>query len=254
MNYAPVSIETAATEVKRLHEGIESKMRSSVEDAIRIGEILSQVREKKGHGDFLPWVSTLSFSNKTAYRYISLYEYKSKIVTMTNLQEAYKQVATLEAQEKQSEEKKAWARVKEYKKTGVKPEGWRRGTDDKLFKEEIERDIRIHEAGEAAKKWQKEREEREARAQKSRAERDSILDEGFGFINSFLEKEKGKLAFIQKIGLSGNNASHAFNDALITYLETLKSDSEKIEACHNIIKICKGVVSELQQKSIRGGV
>ena len=39
--------------------------------------------------------------------------------------------------------KKLNKRVQEFKQTGVKPEGWRKNTDDKLFKEEIQRDKRL---------------------------------------------------------------------------------------------------------------
>jgi hypothetical protein len=35
----------------------------------------------------------------------------------------------------------------------------------------------------------------------------------------------------------------------LDYLETLENDSRRIEACHNIIKICKHIAAELQSKS-----
>ena len=64
---------------------------------------------------------------------MGIFEHKSKIVTVTNLPEAYKEVAKLESAKKQTENQKAFKRVQEFKKSGVKPEGWRKNTDDKLL-------------------------------------------------------------------------------------------------------------------------
>jgi hypothetical protein len=41
------------------------------------------------------------------------------------------------------------------------------------------------------------------------------------------------------------------NDALKEYIEGLKGESAKIEACHNIIKLCKGIVSKYQKKAVK---
>jgi hypothetical protein len=37
-----------------------------------------------------------------------------------------------------------------------------------------------------------------------------------------------------------------FQDAIMDYLEGLENDSRRIEACHNIIKVCKRIAAELQ--------
>jgi hypothetical protein len=240
-DYPQVSIDNASQEIKRLHEGIEAKMRTSVQDAIRIGEILSGVKDKKEHGEFLPWIKTLPFSERTAYRYIGLFDYQDKIARMADLQEAYKQVETLEAQEKLSEEKKAKERVEKYLKTGEKPEGWRRGTDDKLAQEEKERK-------EADRRW-KENLREQTKKHENKA-KETAYD--FDRIDAMISGISGNIAkrqdFKERIRVSHEGKDDPFVDAIMDYLETLDDDNRRIEACYNIIKVCKGIANDLQAK------
>lgn len=93
-----------AQEIINLHEGIVSSMRRSVQDAIRIGELLTEAKADLDHGEFLPWIEReLPFSNKTAESYMRLYGYRSKIESASNLQDAYRKVEQLEDQARQSE-------------------------------------------------------------------------------------------------------------------------------------------------------
>ncbi len=50
------------------------------------------------HGEFLPWVETLPFDERTAQRYMKLNHYKNKTDTVSDLQEAYRQLETIEQQ------------------------------------------------------------------------------------------------------------------------------------------------------------
>jgi len=53
---------------------------------------------------FLPWIEReLPFSERTAYNYISLYQWRDKVATVANLQDAYKKVKQIETKEKQKE-------------------------------------------------------------------------------------------------------------------------------------------------------
>jgi hypothetical protein len=242
-------------EINQLHEKIEQSLSNAVSYAINIGEILSNVKEIQGHGNFMNWVSdNCKFSHKTANNYYNLWKYKDSLQNrnaLTNLQEAYKQVETLEAQAKQSESQKAAQRVAEYKKTGVKPEGWRRGTDDNLYNEEIARDERI-------KKYFEQSKLEEERKQKEKAERQKKLDDidemigkmgGFDYsqaINNVMESAKKKQEFKERIRISHEGQNDQFIDALMDYLNELADDSRRIEACYNIIKVCKGIANDLQ--------
>ena len=44
--------------------------------------------------------------------------------------------------------------------------------------------------------------------------------------------------------LTGDNADSAFNQMLIEYLESLDSDSQRLEACYNGIKIFKAYIRD----------
>lgn len=81
-----------------LHNGIVAALRRSVEDAIEIGQLLEQKKGDLPHGEFLPWIEReLPFSRQTADNYRRLFQYRYKVLTVGNLQEAYR-VAQLEDQ------------------------------------------------------------------------------------------------------------------------------------------------------------
>jgi hypothetical protein len=248
MNYPAITMNNAATELNRLHGEIEGKLRTTVQDAIRAGEILTQVKERMEHGEFLPWVErSCKFSRETGSRYMRLFEHQNKLVSVTNLQDAYKEVAQIESREKQTEEQKAQQRVKEYLKTGNKPEGWRRGTDDKLAEEEKRRDERIEQEKEkmriAGEKQAAEKQRREEMRQEDKFA-DEMLRKAAENVTQNMNKRR---AFKERIRLSQSGESDAFIDALMDYLEELESDNRRIEACQNIIKVCRNIAAELQR-------
>jgi hypothetical protein len=216
-------------------------MRSTVADAIRAGEILAKIKSQLSHGNFIPWIkANCNFSERTAYNYIGLHSHSSKIATVANLQEAYKQVETLEAQAHMSEKKKADLRVNSFLKTGEKPEGWRRGTDDKLADEEKKYRERMS-------KMQADMErEHQARVDKQPPPFD------FGDIGKLVAEQtnliKKRIDFKERIRISHEGKNDPFIDAIMDYLETLSDDNRRIEACYNIIKVCKGIANQLQGK------
>jgi hypothetical protein len=67
--------------------------RSSLEKAIRIGELLTEQKARLKHGEWLPWIErNLEFDQKTAWRYTHLFTNRGKLGTMPNLgiTEAYR--------------------------------------------------------------------------------------------------------------------------------------------------------------------
>ena len=240
MNDLQLTVKDAAIELNRLHGEIEGKMRSTVSDAIRAGEILANVKEKLGHGEFLPWIkANCKFSQQSASNYMRLFEYRSKLPTVGNLQEAYKQVETLEAQAKKSEEQRARERVETFNKTGEKPEGWRRGTDDKLAVEEAERKARIKKVQEELKK------------EPERPKETPFLgsDEIKKLAEAAMAQTIKRMEFKDRIRVSSQ--SDQFVEALLDYLEDLDDDNRRIEACYNIIKVCKGIANQLQVEAAK---
>ena len=230
--------KTYIQQINTLHSNIEGKLRSTVEDAIKLGELLTNVKKELPHGAFLNWISdNCNFSQRSAYNYIEVNKYKSKIATVANLPEAYKQIQYLEQEKKKSETQKAFKRVQEFKQTGVKPEGWRKNTDDKLFKEEIQRDKRIEENRKKVKNIDNQK---------------KSTDQLFSnLIDDVIEKNKKVNTFKDSIRLSFEGKQDSFIDALIDYLESLENDNRRIELCYNIIKVAKNIANNLQRKQTK---
>jgi hypothetical protein len=227
--------KTHIKEINALHSNIEGKLKSTVKDAIKLGELLTNVKQELPHGTFLNWINdNCNFSRQTSHRYMSLFQYKSKCITMKHLPEAYKQIQYLEQEKKKTETQKAFQRVQQFKSTGIKPEGWRRMTDDKLYKEEIERDKRI--------------EENRKRINKIDNEKKSSSNMFDDLLNNVIEKSKKVNSFKDSIRLSFEGKNDSFIDALIDYLDSLNDDNRRIEVCHNVIKVAKNIAKELQRK------
>ena len=226
------------------HERMEKGTKLLMDIALSIGEVLTNVQ--MSHSEtFAEWIDkNIKFSRPTAYRYISLFNHRDQISGAENINAAYKTIDTLEAQKKQSETAKAYERVEEYRKTGVKPEGWRRGTDDKLAKEESDRDSRVEAVKREALAKNDGKAEKEREKERRKAETDGILN----FLDRSVNSEQKRSEFKEKIRLSAEGKKDPFLDALIDYLDGLENDSRRIEACYNIIKICKKTAADLQSK------
>jgi len=240
-------IKDRTQEIKKELAELHSTLKMSVKKAIRIGQLLTEQKDFLGHGNFLPWLgANLDISVSTAEKYMGLSQHQDKIVLSTNLQEAYKQIETLEAQEKQSKKERERSMIAEFRKTGVKPAGWtkeldaRMKKDDKAFAKQQER-------------IEKAKDDREQRAQEHKQEpaNDLLADELKKAAESILAQTKERETWKEKIRLSDGGKENAFLDAIIEYLETLPDDNRRIEACNNIIKICRNISVELQKQGRR---
>jgi hypothetical protein len=77
---------TIAEEINALHDKFIRAARTSLEDAILIGEKLTEKKSKLKHGEWFSWFdSNIRFSLKTADRYRAIYKDRKRFVTMTNL-------------------------------------------------------------------------------------------------------------------------------------------------------------------------
>lgn len=240
-------IQDRTQEIKRELAELHNTLKMSVQKAIRIGQLLTEQKEFVGHGLFLNWLeANFDMGQRNAYRYMDLYEHQNEIAKMANLQEAYKQIETIEAQEKQSKEERERAMIAEYRRTGTKPAGWDRSLDYRIKKDE-----------EAFAKQQeridKAKEEREERAKSyklhSQAEERGFMSDALKIATeTIIAKHEERQSWKEKIRLSDGGKEDAFMDAIIDYLDTLPDDNRRIEACNNIIKICRNIAVELQQK------
>jgi len=88
--------ETAKSEITRLHSEILEAARTSVDKAIRIGELLTQEKDKLDHGQWLPWLkANVPFTRATAANYMRCWERREelKCKTVLHLGEAYRILA-----------------------------------------------------------------------------------------------------------------------------------------------------------------
>ena len=88
---------TVVDEINRLHNGILGHARQSLDSAIRIGEILTQVKAAARHKEWLPWLEdNVAFNVRTAQRYMSCYERRDQFKNdnVSHLSEAYALIAS----------------------------------------------------------------------------------------------------------------------------------------------------------------
>jgi polyhydroxyalkanoate synthesis regulator phasin len=130
-------------------------------------------------------------------------------------------------------------------KTGAIPSGWN-DECQKLYDEKIKenrlRDERIKKMQDDMKRESEQRNEK-ANERYSRKEE---IDELIKNITTSVSK---RAEFKERIRISHEGQNDQFIDALMDYLNELADDSRRIEACYNIIKVCKGIANDLQVKA-----
>jgi hypothetical protein len=80
-------------EIGKLHGEIIVNLKISLENAIRIGELLTEQKSSLKHGQFTYWIATnLPFSDRTAQNYMRVYRERDRLKTETvsDLKSAYK--------------------------------------------------------------------------------------------------------------------------------------------------------------------
>ena len=230
-----LTLNEATQEIIQIHNGIMQSLRRAVPDAIRIGQIITEQKELLEHGQFLPWIETLPFSHDTARNYQRLYLYSGKIRNVRNLQEAYKKIESLEAIERRQAEDRKWTMIRERLKTGVIPNGW-----DSAYDEDYDRRLKSDQPFVKLKdgfEWPK----KDAEPEKQRITSEQLKEAA----DLFIEKQNRIDDFKERIKLSDSGKDDAFIDAIMEYLDGLENDNRRIEACNNIIKVCRNIATGL---------
>ncbi len=84
-------------EIVGLHNQVENAMARSLQNALRIGEILTQQKSKLNHGQFVPWIAeNLPFGDRTARNYMLLHTRRDELKTarIAGLNAAYRLLST----------------------------------------------------------------------------------------------------------------------------------------------------------------
>ena len=208
------------------HEQIETDARKLIEIAMTIGEVLYIVQEKSEQGSFLQWLSDgVCFSQRTAYKYMALFNNKEKVSDAKNLSEAYKKIEASMTIKKEKEAEEAKERVHEYERTGKKPAGWRKNTDDSLAKRmRLKRDEEPEEEPEAV-------------------DVDIIPDEKPSQKEAPKRDIKGQPLISKKPENKPENDLFVTDD-LMEYLNNQPNDSRRAMACKAIIRKCREVLDD----------
>lgn len=83
-DYSPLEAKVAE-KVRSSAEAIRQQVRNTLENAIKIGQELLNVKEALPHGQFLPWLrAEFQWAERTAYNFISVAE-RFKLATIANL-------------------------------------------------------------------------------------------------------------------------------------------------------------------------
>jgi Protein of unknown function (DUF3102) len=92
-----VALSGVVIEINRLHAEICQAARTTIDKAIRIGELLAEQKEALKHGEWLPWLkANVEFSRQTADNYRRVYEKREdiKLLSVGNLTDAYRLLAS----------------------------------------------------------------------------------------------------------------------------------------------------------------
>jgi hypothetical protein len=90
------SLTSAAAEIAALHGQIITAARSTLDNAIRIGELLHAQKAALKHGEWLPWIEkNLPFDRMTAARYMRVFDRREEIKcnSVLHLTDAYRLLA-----------------------------------------------------------------------------------------------------------------------------------------------------------------
>jgi hypothetical protein len=211
-------------------------MKQALNYALEAGELLIQQKEQIGHGNFLVWLkANVPFSDRTARRYIRLCEYSDKLASVSDLQEAYRQVETLEAQEKKRKEQENKEKILAFKKTGEKPSTWDRSTDYQLKKQDDE------------EAYQRRKEEAFKPKEYSNPR---ITQEEINEALNITDRLSKQLDQDHRLNLSSyadNLTQQKMFGEIEHYINSFKTVSSQLEATHNLIKKIKLIANDLQR-------
>jgi hypothetical protein len=196
---------------------------------------------------FESYLQYISLPKRTAYRWLERYvPEERKLLTPEELVQRQQ----IETRKKQDQATAIQKRVKEAIRTGVKPADWDDKTEKEFqqrLKDNEEREKRIQEAIEKEKELRdrRERERKDSESNWKKIEQEAGMFEGI--VDQITQISKKRTTFKEKIRLSDSGGTDPFIDALLDYLEELDDDNRRIEACYNIIKVARGIASDLQR-------
>lgn len=201
------------------------------------------------NGTFTDYLNEVGLAKSTVHRWLERYVPEERKLLTPEEAEEKKQIESRSKQDKATAIRK---RVISAINTGQKPADWDDETEREYkreIKEREERDRRIEEVKQSMESARLKKEQEEKEWEQRRKERDiesEILEQAASRV---IEQSQKRRQFKERIRLSQSGEADAFIDALMDYLDELEDDNRRIEACTNIIKVCRNISSELQRET-----
>lgn len=85
--------KTTIETIHKLHNEVELHLKNAINKAIELGGIIANEKQRLGHGNFSTFLKELPFSERTARRYMLLFDNREKVAGLT-FKEAYKLIGT----------------------------------------------------------------------------------------------------------------------------------------------------------------
>jgi hypothetical protein len=217
---------------------------------------------------FESYLAAAGLPRRTAYNWLERYiPEENKLLTY----EEFTEKKEADRLAKMSQEERERSLRAEYRKTGIPPAGW----TPELEQSEKENQAALVKQQERIDEYKR---EQNRKSEEEKKRRESIMNGtsgpgspaaspstddpkrdyyyNLGKISDEMLKNASttrathfnkRQEWKEKIRLSSGGKEDAFMDAIIEYLETLPDDNRRIEACNNIIKICRNISVELQR-------
>lgn len=240
------SVETVSAKLKEWKTVSLRKETLTVEIVKELHEAREQLSNSGFRSDLVPndtrlktwanYLEAVGLARRTVHRWLESYDpEEQKLLTDEELEARKRETRRLEMEREQATKDKVDERIKK----GYIPDDWDDEAEE-AYRKRLEQTRKTEE-------WKK-------RIWTQSAEREQQHESAFEEIDDLFEKMNSQIQqrveLSNKIRLTGDNAGHAFNEMLIDYLESLSSNSERLEACHNGIKIFKAYIREYQKKSV----
>lgn len=179
------------------------------------------------------YLEEVGLAKSTVHRWLDYYEpAEQRLLT----DDEYQQRKQEEKRKQMEHDEAVKSRVNERVKTGKLPLSWGKEEEEK-YQQWLEQERKTQE-------WRERIRTESAKREQSREDVRGTFDEINDMLNRFGQQVEDRAELAEKMRLTGDNATHTFNQTLIDYLESLADDSQKLEACHNIIKIAKNYIRE----------
>lgn len=179
------------------------------------------------------YLQDVGLQRMTVHRWLEHYEpTEQRLLT----DEEYQRKEQEKRRKQMEHEQAIKDRVAERLRTNAMPNDWD-DESEKIYQERLAQEKKDREWRERIRLESREREQKTSKTQETIEEFEHLLAE-------FTEQTDKRKEISKKMRLTGDNADSAFNQMLIEYLESLDSDSQRLEACYNGIKIFKAYIRD----------